>query len=933
MGREEDNEPVQGSPNSNRGGYKPDELVNNRGNVEILRRLFWRVQRWILQQFNLDLMGYKVYSKSNKKNKRGESEKGFSAVEFSMDKDEMELTWQEEKLGKYMNENSIAWFREFLFQASLMDLSLVGGSFNWGNNREDPTFVRLDRFLVSDDFLGLFPDVVQLLLPKSISDHNAMALESSKLNWGPKPFRLFNYIMEEERFKETVEKKISEVKSRKGLSIEQILRETKMKIRNWSNERRMQLQRLIDNKERLFSNQEIQLQQRNSFVSMNAYNAIATVEFEKLELNFNRLSDDQVVHLEENFSEGEVWEAIESSDSNKAPSSDGLDMGFFKKFWPVLKGDTHKFFEDFYDGKKLGKGVNHSFITLILKKQNPIGIEDYRPISLVGGLYKILSKFLSSTLRLCIGGLIGQSQFAFIPGRQIYDLIIFCKASKGQLANLKRVLVVFEMCTGLQLNLVNSRIFGINLQDQIIGEWAKSIGCKLSTLSIAGRTVLIKSVLNALPNYYMSLFKLPVVVRKKLKSIMANFLWGSSAEKKRFHWVNWNTICKNKELGELGISDLKLRNRALLGKWVGKGDSITFWHDSLISNYSLKSMFPRIFAPKEGVVADFGCMSNGKLTWDLQLRRNLMDSEFEHWMEMMVLLDNFQPLLKGGDCLAWKGSGDDVFSVQSCSRLVSSLSDSDNSWLEIVWRGLVTPKVEIFLWQIINQKLDVKTILMSREVKIIDSPYVCSVVWNQNRNQIVFEKGKFDKANLFFLVRYRVASWFLAKNKDVSIQVDNLVGDISLADFHKSPSNFRLSRLKWCPPPTGYFKMNVDGAVNFDWRRSGIGGVLKDADKNKLVSFSRALGPCSPILAEIFAIKVGLAMFFESVWRDKGILILESDSFLAVNWINSPEICSVHLVDLISEIQKTIVQSNIIIKHISRCINVEVDCLAKSGIG
>ncbi|XP_039040701.1 uncharacterized protein LOC120179054 [Hibiscus syriacus] len=185
--------------------------------------------------------------------------------------------------------------------------------------------------------------------------------------------------------------------------------------------------------------------------------------------------------------------------------------------------------------------------------------------------------------------------------------------------------------------------------------------------------------------------------------------------------------------------------------------------------------------------------------------------------------------------------------------------------------------------------------------------------------------------------RYRkptmVASWFLAKNKDVSIQVNHLVGDLTLADMHMSPSNFRLSRLKWCPPPTGYFKMNVDGTVNFDWRRSGVGGVLKDTDINKLLSFSRALGPYSPILAEIFAIKAGLVAFFDSVWRDKGIMILKIDSFLVVKWINSPELCPVHLVDLITEIQKTVVHSNIIIKHIGRCINEEADCLIKSGIG
>ncbi|XP_039009490.1 protein GRIP-like isoform X1 [Hibiscus syriacus] len=80
-----------------------------------------------------------------------------------------------------------------------------------------------------------------------------------------------------------------------------------------------------------------------------------------------------------------------------------------------------------------------------------------------------------------------------------------------------------------------------------------------------------------------------------------------------------------------------------------------------------------------------------------------------------------------------------------------------------------------------------------------------------------------------------------------------------------------------CPPPPGFLKMNVDGAVHFDWRCSGIGGILRDAENKRLAFFSRASGPGPPILAEILAIQTGLDLFFNSVWKDK-VLLAEKES-------------------------------------------------------
>lgn len=73
---------------------------------------------------------------------------------------------------------------------------------------------------------------------------------------------------------------------------------------------------------------------------------------------------------------------------------------------------------------KLVKGINSSFITLVPKKENPVGLADYRPISLVGSLYKILSKVLSSRLKAVLPQIISENQSAFLGGRNTLDGVL-----------------------------------------------------------------------------------------------------------------------------------------------------------------------------------------------------------------------------------------------------------------------------------------------------------------------------------------------------------------------------------------------------------------------------------------------------------------------------------------------------------------------------
>ena len=109
--------------------------------------------------------------------------------------------------------------------------------------------------------------------------------------------------------------------------------------------------------------------------------------------------------------------------------------------------------------------------------------------------------------------------------------------------------------------------------------------------SCAGREVLLKSVAQAVPTYSMSCFSLPTRTCNKMRSAIANYWWGSSADNRRMHWMKWDNLTKPKNKGGMGFRDLRCFNLAMLGKqgWrlLTRADSLCarvlkgrYFHDS-----------------------------------------------------------------------------------------------------------------------------------------------------------------------------------------------------------------------------------------------------------------------------------------------------------------------------------------------------------------
>ncbi len=78
----------------------------------------------------------------------------------------------------------------------------------------------------------------------------------------------------------------------------------------------------------------------------------------------------------------------------------------------------------FHDMGTFVTSLNATFLTLIPKKIEAVEVKNFRPISLVGGVYKIFSNVLANCLKSVLPKLISKFQNAFIQGRKILDSVL-----------------------------------------------------------------------------------------------------------------------------------------------------------------------------------------------------------------------------------------------------------------------------------------------------------------------------------------------------------------------------------------------------------------------------------------------------------------------------------------------------------------------------
>jgi hypothetical protein len=426
---------------------------------------------------------------------------------------------------------------------------------------------------------------------------------------------------------------------------------------------------------------------------------------------------------------------------DKALGPDGFSLALFQDCWDVIKIDLMGVFQDFHTHSKFVKSINATFIALIPKESGAVDIKDFRPISLVSGVYKIIAKFLANRLRRFVEKIISNPQNAFVKGRQILDSVlianecldshiksgepgllckldiekaydhvnwdfllymlrrcgfgerwcswivhcissvrfsvlvngtptgffssslglrqgdplspllfvivmealsklfsitvqrgflsgfsvgsgsngvinishllfagdtlVFCGANPDHLHYLRLLFLSFEAFSGLKINLAKLVLVLVGYVNNM-DELASILGCRVSSLPLkylglplgapfkakscwdevvgkierwlaswkrlylskGDRVTLIKSTLSNLPTYFFPLFPISSSVASCIEKLHRDFLWGGIGEEFKYHLVSWSKVCSPISEGGLGIRNVRIFNKALLGKWL-----------------------------------------------------------------------------------------------------------------------------------------------------------------------------------------------------------------------------------------------------------------------------------------------------------------------------------------------------------------------------
>ncbi|KAL0422181.1 UNVERIFIED_CONTAM: putative mitochondrial protein [Sesamum latifolium] len=194
--------------------------------------------------------------------------------------------------------------------------------------------------------------------------------------------------------------------------------------------------------------------------------------------------------------------------------------------------------------------------------------------------------------------------------QSVRDVLHTYKCASGQEINLHKSSAAFSRNTPLEVQQSLAAILGIRLENKhevYLGLpamafrskralfaalkdriWRRVQGWNEKSLSQAGKAVLIQAVVQAIPSYAMSCFRLPKTLLQEFQSLAANFFW-HDGDRRRIHWLAWDHTCKSKLDGGLGFRNLEAFNLALLAKQL--------WHllsrpGSLVSRVFKAKYFP-----------------------------------------------------------------------------------------------------------------------------------------------------------------------------------------------------------------------------------------------------------------------------------------------------------------------------------------------------
>nr|GFA73242.1 RNA-directed DNA polymerase, eukaryota [Tanacetum cinerariifolium] len=303
-----------------------------------------------------------------------------------------EVRYKSDRFGSVFKVQGANVFNSFITNAGLEEVPLGSRSFTWCH-KSATKMSKLDIFLISENLLNTCPNITAITLERYLSDHRPILLRESNFDYGPTPFRFFHHWIKMEGFIKFVEDAWKEGPSKYKDELEVLAAisdkgDGNVEVVN----KRMEVVNTLQKIDKICSSKMAQ----------------------KAKVKWSIEGDENtsffMVELESDVSNEEMKRAVWDCGIDKSPGSNVFTFG-----------------------------CNSSFIALIPNIPDANTEKDFRPISLIGSLYKIVAKILANRLAGVLGDIANEVQSAFIAGRQILDgpfilneVLQWCKIKKKQ---------------------------------------------------------------------------------------------------------------------------------------------------------------------------------------------------------------------------------------------------------------------------------------------------------------------------------------------------------------------------------------------------------------------------------------------------------------------------------------------------------------------
>ncbi|XP_061371034.1 uncharacterized protein LOC133313656 [Gastrolobium bilobum] len=406
---------------------------------------------------------------------------------------------------------------------------------------------------------------------------------------------------------------------------------------------------------------------------------------------------------------------------------------------------------------------------------------------------------------------------------------------------------------------------------------------------------------------------------------------------------------------------------------IGNGRKIKFWKDDWVGNSS--NLISITAAPPTDEDSDLTinhsnfCSEEG---WNMQF----LLSHFDQNTVNLILAIPYPEDGVGEDIIVWKywNPNSSIVKMAYCSQTASDSAPTDSCWNR-VWKWKGKERFKILLWKMLHGRMLTKDRVtkwsggsnnchlcpdqVEECLHVFRDCFMAKKVWLLPMfyplpqgffNPISFKEwlclnlninscsGK-DWRDVFFVVCNSLWIW---RNKEIheegykrpvdpSIPLAAHIEEIRCSFVHRSREVLSIPALikpeKWTAPNHGYFKLNVDGAVNGG--QAACGGLIRGRNGDWIDGFSIFLGSCSPLMAELWAVYHGLVFAWNHNWKQ---ITLESDSSQALSLLTLRG-NDTRKLPLVAKIRVFLQKEwNVQLNGISRKANMCVDWIAKKAL-